>query len=118
MKHTQIKLYTDEDVANAVAKALKRRGYDIMTTSEHGNYEFTDEGQLEFANSLGAVILTHNVQGFPRIHYQFMEQGKSHRGIIVAKQVSVGEIVKRLLRLGATRTAQEMENRLEYLSNW
>jgi Holliday junction resolvasome RuvABC endonuclease subunit len=118
MGQTQIKIYTDEDVASAVAKALRRRGSEVSTTPEHGNFELTDEEQLEFATSIGAAILTHNVQDFPRIHYEFMEKGLSHKGVIVAKQVSIAEMVKRLLRLAAKLTAEDMEDRLEYLSNW
>ena len=118
MGQTQIKIYTDEDVAGAIAKALRRRGVEASTTAEHGNFELTDEEQLKFATSIGATILTHNVQDFPRIHYEFMEKGLSHKGIIVAEQVSIGEIVKRLLRLAAKLTAEDMEDRLEYLSNW
>lgn len=85
MSRTEIKIYTDEDVAHAIAKALKRRGFEVSTTPEHGNFELTDEKQLEFATSIGAAILTHNVQDFPRIHHEFMEKGLSHKGIIVAK---------------------------------
>jgi len=118
MSQTQIKIYTDEDVANAIAKALNRRRFEISTTPEHGNFELTDEEQLKFATSIGAAILTHNVKDFPRIHYEFMEEGLSHKGIIVAKQVSVGKVVRRFLRLAAKLTAEDMENRLEYLSNW
>ena len=118
MSQTQIKIYTDEDVAGAIAKALKRRGFEVSTTPEHGNSELTDEEQLEFATSIRAAILTHNVQDFPRIHYKFMEKGLAHQGVLVTKQISIGEIVKRLLRLAAKLTAEDMEDRLEYLSNW
>lgn len=118
MSQTQIKIYTDEDIANAIAKALKRRRFEISTTPEHGNFELTDEEQLKFAASIEAAILTHNVKDFPRIHHEFMEKGLSHKGVVVAKQISIGEIVKRLLRLTAEVTTEDMENRLEYLSNW
>jgi len=43
MSQTQIKIYTDEDVAGAIAKALKRRGFEVSTAPEHGNFELTDE---------------------------------------------------------------------------
>jgi len=52
------------------------------------------------------------------IHYEFMRDGKHHGGIIVAKQVSVGETVRGLLHLVSTLSAEDMEDRLEYLSNW
>jgi len=118
MSQTLIKLYTDEDVANAIAKALRRCRFEASTTPEHGNFELIDEEQLRFATSIGAAILTHNVKDFPRIHYEFMEKGFSHKGIIVAKQVSIGEVVRRLLSLAANLSAEDMENRLEYLGNW
>lgn len=118
MSGNQIAVYTDEDVANAVAEALKRRGFQASTTPEYGNFKLSDEEQLKFATSIGAAFLTHNVKDFPRIHYEFMAQGISHKGIIVAKQVSIGEIMRRFLRLAAKLSAEDMENRLEYLSNW
>ncbi len=118
MSWIQIKIYTDEDIAGVVAKAIKRRGFEVSTTPEHDNFKLTDENQLAFAASIEAAILTHNVQDFPRIHFELMERGIFHKGIIVAKQVSIGEIVRRLLRLMAQLSAEDMTNRLEYLSNW
>jgi len=47
-----------------------------------------------------------------------MKKGKHHGGIIVAKQISIGELVKRLLRLASTLSPEDMKDRLEYLSNW
>jgi predicted nuclease of predicted toxin-antitoxin system len=114
----RIKVYTDEDVDMAVGKALKLRGFEASTTLEEGKSASSDEEQLKYATSIGAVLLTHNVQDFPKIHYEFMRHGKHHRGIIVAKQVSVGEIIKSFLYLASTLSAEDVENRLEYLSNW
>ncbi len=41
-----------------------------------------------------------------------------HWGIIVSKRVPIGEIVKRMLNLLNSLTADEMQNRLEYLTDW
>ncbi len=114
----KIKVYTDEDVDIAVSKALRLRGLEATTTLEHKRCESSDEEQLEYASSIGAVLLTHNVQDFPGIHYEFMRDSKHHRGIIVAKQISVGETVRGLLHLVSTLSSEDMEDRLEYLSNW
>lgn len=75
MSRTEIRIYTDEDVAGAVAKALKRRGFEVSTTPEHGNLELTDEEQLKFATLIGAALLTHSVQDF-----RFMEKGALTQG--------------------------------------
>lgn len=114
----KIKVYTDEDIDIAVSKALKLRGFEASTTLERKRCKSSDEEQLEYATSIGAVLLTHNVQDFPKIHYEFMRHGKHHSGIIIVKQVSVGEIVRSFLRLASTLSAEDMEDRLEYLSNW
>ncbi len=114
----KIKVYADEDLDIAVSKALKLRGFEASTTLEKKRYKSPDEEQLEYATSIGAVLLIHNVQDFPRIHYEFMRHSKHHSGIIIAKQVSVGEIIRRFLHLASILSAEDMEDRLEYLSNW
>jgi len=114
----RIKIYSDEDVTILVSKALSLRGFETYTTLEQGRCEGSDEEQLEYATSKGAVLLTHNIRDFPRIHYEFMKKGKKHSGIIVAKQISVGEIVKSILSLASILSSEDMKNRLEYLGNW
>ena len=49
-----------------------------------------------------------------------LRAGKSHAGIILAVQErhSVGEQMRRLLRLTSTLTAEAMRNRIEFLSAW
>ncbi|WP_442891831.1 DUF5615 family PIN-like protein [Dissulfurispira sp.] len=81
----KIKAYTDEDLDIAVSKVLKLRGFEASTTIEHGKSGSSDEEQLVYAASIGSVLLTHNVQDFPRIHYEFMKHGKHHSGILLLK---------------------------------
>lgn len=114
----KIKIYTDEDVPNAIAKALKRRGYEAFTTPERNKCGTSDLEQIEYATSLQAVILTHNVHDFPKLHYEIIASGKNHTGIIVGKRYSIGETVQRVLNLASKLSAEEMKNRLEYLSDW
>jgi hypothetical protein len=79
----------------------------------------TDEAQLTWANERGLVLFTHNVGDFCRLHGQFLREGKTHAGIVLAEQgPSVGERLRRLLKLNDARTAEEMRDRLEFLSNW
>lgn len=114
----KIKVYTDEDLNIAVSKALKLRGVEASTTIEHQRCRSSDEEQLKYATSIGSVLLTHNVQDFPRIHYEFVRYGKHHSGIIIVKQIFVGEIVRSFLHLASALSAEDIEDRLEYLSNW
>jgi hypothetical protein len=65
------------------------------------------------------ALLTHIVQDFPRLHYEPLGRGDHHAGIIVARQDhSIGEIIRRTARLCSTLTAEDMKDRLEYLSSW
>jgi hypothetical protein len=66
------------------------------------------------------VLYCFNVRDFHRLHAEFIVQGRSHAGIILAKQqhYSVGEQMKRLLKLIAIKPAEEMVNQLEFLSDW
>ena len=49
-----------------------------------------------------------------------MRQSRAHAGIIVAPQqlYSVGEELRRIMRLIGQRTAEEMLGRLEFISGW
>jgi len=50
----------------------------------------------------------------------YSAQGKSHAGIILAnqQQYSVGEQMRRILRLIAAKSAEDMRNWVEFLSAW
>ena len=54
----KIKFHLDENVANAIAQGLKRRGIDVTTTSERSLIGVSDKVQLEFARSQRRVIFT------------------------------------------------------------
>lgn len=68
----------------------------------------------------GRVLYTFNVGDFYRLHTALLKQGKSHAGIILARQqrYPVGEQMRRLLKLIAAKSAEEMKNRVEFLSAW
>ena len=115
---TNIKLYLDEDVDVALADAVRRRGYDATTTRDCGNLGIADLAQIDFVRNSGFVILTHNVQDFPRLHYEIIGSDKHHPGLIVAKKERLTVILRRLLKLLAVRSAEDAQDTLEYLSNW
>ena len=68
----QIKLFLDEDIHAALGTILKKRGFDVLNAQEVDRKERTEAEQLEYA-----------VQ--------------QHRGIIVSKQLPIGEILRRIL---------------------
>ena len=118
---SDIRLYLDEDVeAHALIRALRGRGVDVITTSEVGLTETSDEAQLIWAVQQGRVMLTYNAADFCRLHKLFIEAGRQHAGIIIAEQQrhSVGEMMRSVLRLMAARNLEAMKSRLEFLNRW
>jgi len=116
-----IRLYFDEDsMQHALVNALRACGIDVLTALEAQRIERSDEAHLAFATAQGRVLYSFNVGDFYQLHTSYMEQNKSHAGIVLAlqQQYSVGGQMRRLLQLIAHLTAQEMQNRLEFLSAW
>jgi hypothetical protein len=116
-----MRLYFDEDASEyAVIRNLRARGIDVTSAIEEGRCGFSDPEQLAFATEQGRVICTSNLGDFIPLHTESLSQGKSHTGIILIHQqrFSVGQQILRLLRLMETKSAEEMQNRIEFLSNW
>ena len=73
--------------------------------------ERLDEHHLEYATAQGRALYSFNVGDFYRLRLAFLAQGKTHMGIILAQQqrYTVGEQMRRLLRLTATRSPEDMQ---------
>jgi hypothetical protein len=118
---SQIQLYFDEDAMySRLVAALRSRSVQVITVLDSGLIEKTDEEQLAFATSHGCVLYTFNVSDFYQLHTEWLSTGREHAGMILAPQqrFSVGEQLRRILRLRATATAATMWNHIEFLSNW
>ncbi|PYT03169.1 MAG: hypothetical protein DMF60_19180 [Acidobacteria bacterium] len=106
-----IRLYLDDDsLTKALVKALRERGVDVVTTSE----------VVAYASEQGRVLCSFNTRDFYRIHSEWVAQAKSHAGIILALQqrYSVGEQMRRILRIIASMSAENMKDRVEFLNAW
>ncbi len=116
-----IRLYFEEDsMRRALVRALRACGVDVITALEVGMIERKDRDHLDYATTQGRVLYSFNVGDFYRLHIAYLTEGKSHAGMILARQqhYSVGEQMRRLLKLIATKSAEEMKNQVEFLSAW
>jgi len=116
-----IRLYFDEDsMRRSLVRALRARGVDVITALGAGMIEREDADHLDYATQQGRVLCTFNVRDFYRLHSEYVAQGKPHAGIILMRQqyYSIGEQMRRVLRLMARRSADEMMNWVEFLSAW
>jgi hypothetical protein len=112
-----IRLYLDEDTMDkALVSALRARGVDLLTAHEAEMIERQDADHLAFAAREGRVLYSFNVADYCRLQ----AQGRSHAGLILAQQqrYPVGEQMRRLLRLVAAKSAEQMHNHIEFLSAW
>jgi hypothetical protein len=116
-----IQLYIDEDaVRGGLVSALRSRGVKVLTVLEAGLQEKLDEEQLAFATEHECVLYSHNASDFNRLHTEWVNSGREHAGLILAPQqrFSVGEQLRRILRIRASATSESMRNRVEFLGNW
>ena len=117
-----ILIYLDHNVDPLLAKDARKAGYDAVAAVEVGNAALEDVDQLAWATSRSRCILTHDYDDFPKLATDWFHQGRDHAGIILCRQppdIAYGEMLRRLLRLLDTLTADEMVNRVEWLdSRW
>ena len=104
----------------ALAKGLRARGVMILTALEAKLIAKPDDEHLAFATQLELVLFSHNITHFCRIHAEWLMDGREHAGIILGPQqrFSIGEELRRILRIRATSTAEDMRNRIEFLTQW
>ncbi|NEO89236.1 MAG: hypothetical protein F6K56_02825 [Moorea sp. SIO3G5] len=117
---TEIRLYLDEDTMDSdLITALRLRNVNVLSTGEAQMLSRSDEEQLQWAYEHQRVIYSFNARDFYRIHTNFIEKRQEHSGIILGFQnYSIGEQMRRILRIIATKSAEEMKNQVEFLSAW
>jgi predicted nuclease of predicted toxin-antitoxin system len=117
----QIRLYLDEDAMdNDLVRALRLHGIDVITALDLGLISSTDLEHLQCAMESDRVLYSFNVSDFMNLHTHFPAAGKNHAGIIFGDQqrYSVGEQMRRIVRLVQMRSAESMRNTVEFLSAW
>lgn len=109
---TEIRFYLDENIDNDVAKALRGRGIDVLTTAEAGNAGLKDQAQLAFAHSENRVIVTQD-EDFLILDSEQVP----HAGIAYYKHRnrSIKEVIRGLLLIYEVLSANDMMNHVEFL---
>ena len=105
-----IRLYLDEDVFKAIAPALRARGFDVASVHDLQHYGWSDAKHLAYAAGEGRALFTFNAMDYIALHDEYVNEKKSHAGIIVAKQHPIRETIRRLLDLLNRVTSDEVRN--------
>lgn len=114
-------LYFDEDtMSHALVRSLRTRGLDVVTALESDMIELPDAAHLDYATQHGRTLYSYNIGDYYQLHTLYLPEGKTHAGIILVPQqrYTIGQQMRRLLKLTATLSSQDMQNRLEFLSSW
>ena len=118
---SKICLYLDEDtIKSALVKALRNADLDVITVIDARMLGRSDEEQLILSTKHKRVIYSFNIGDFCKLHRDYMIQGKTHTGIILApqQQYAIGQQLTRLLKLVAANSAEYMINQLIFLNSY
>lgn len=115
------RFYIDEDSGDRnLVQALRARGADMVTAQGAGMIARADAEHLQFATERNRVLYSFNRGDFLRLHSLYQAEGRTHTGILLARQqhYSVGEQMRRVLKVMALKSSADMRNSVEFLSDW
>ncbi len=111
----KLKLFLDEDIHANLGPILRKRGFDVKHAQELSRKGKSDVEQLKFAVEEKRCLLTFNIKDFVLLHNYYVNEGIEHWGIIVSKQLPIGEVLRRLLKILQSYSQDSMKNRLLFL---
>ncbi len=111
----KIKLFLDEDVHAALSTILQKRGFDVVHAQEVDKKGSSDAEQLEYAFHEQRCLMSFNVKDYVLLHNNYVRHGQEHWGIILSKQLPIGETLRRVLNVLQRYSKKSMKNRLLFL---
>ncbi len=74
----------------ALAEALRREGFEVVTPLEAGTHGADDVTHLQWASEHGFILLTFDKQTMVPLADEWVSQGLEHGGVIVCEQIAEG----------------------------
>ena len=100
-----MRLLLDAHLSPRIAEQLRQASADVVTVSEVGLREVSDEHLLRWAVSQRRGVVTHDIRGFRRLHSTYLSRGDSHFGLIYIRSArdltaeAIGDVVRALIRV-------------------
>ena len=109
-------LYSDENMARAIAIGLRVRGIDVLTAQEDNRRKTDDSILLDRAGALRRVMVSFDADMLA-IGTQRQRDGVPFVGIIYAHptRISVGKLLQELELIVTVGEPQDLENTIVYL---
>jgi Domain of unknown function (DUF5615) len=95
----ELRFYLDAHIDKQVAIQLRNQAVAVVRCQEVGLADAEDATHLQYASENHLMLVTKDAD-FRDLHFQWLEEGKNHFGILFFKQrqaPTVGEIVKECL---------------------
>jgi predicted nuclease of predicted toxin-antitoxin system len=109
------KLLLDEQIWKYLAKLLRAQGFDVIHVNEVDLDATPDEKIMAYAVEKHRAVVTFNVRDYIPLAVQYFEDGKEHYGVVVSKELSHGELKRRVTKLLESVTVEELMNAVRYL---
>lgn len=113
-----IRIYTDENMNPSLAEAISEHGYDALSCHAAGNANLglSDEWQTEWASSQGRAILSANVRDFSLIATRWSQQGRTHNGILLIRNLPLSDQIRRTIDFLNRYSAADVRNTMMWVS--
>jgi predicted nuclease of predicted toxin-antitoxin system len=116
------KLYLDDDVAPELARLLRMRGIDAISSSEVGTVGLADDEHLRYAAGEARVLLSYNFHDYLLLAEAWSSAGTEHRGIILSyrqfSRAQLGEALRLTLRALAGVSPEHLRNSVRFLEEF
>jgi predicted nuclease of predicted toxin-antitoxin system len=117
-QHDCPKLYLDEHLSPRIAAQLRKYGFDVITLHERGMLSEDDDEQLAAAVSEQRAVVTCNFRDYVALGEEYAAGGMQHWGIILTTEEPTGVLIKRLLKLLNSLSANELKNHMRWLNEF
>jgi hypothetical protein len=111
-----MRLYLDENVPVILASLLSAHGVDCLTARQAGNLSLSDEEQLVFTAKEQRVLFTFNCRDFLELAKNWHVAGRTHAGIILSKEFSLSDLVRRFRHLVIHHRDHDLINKVLWVS--
>ncbi len=114
-KNSPPKLLLDEHIWAYLAKILREQGFDVIHVNEVNLDATPDDKIMHYAAGEHRAVVTFNIKHYVPLSIQYFEDGREHYGVVVSRELSHGELQRRVINLLKSVTAEELMNAVRYL---
>src|SRR5215208_1887912 len=108
--------YFDQHMPRPIARGMRRRTIDVLTTEADGRPQGEDEALLERARELGRVFVTQD-DDFLTIVHRWREEGRHFAGLVFVRDPmrAIGRVMEDLELIAHAYESEEIVDQILYI---